>query len=117
MNKVRTILRMHFLQNHQARKISKTTGIPYSTVYDNIKIAQAKNLVWSQIKSMNDEKLNQALSCSKIQRALPDWGYIDKELKKREVTIKVLWLEYKSANPVCYQYSRFLAKFRDWQNK
>jgi transposase len=117
MRSVRNVLRMNFVDQRKTRNIADMTGIPYSTVYDNITIAKAKGLTWPQIEAMSDEALEQALSSSNTQRPLPDWAYVEKELKRAGVTLQLLWQEHKEAHPDSYQYSRFCELYAAWAKK
>ena len=99
------------------RKIAGRTGIPYSTVYDNITLVKAKGLTWSQLETMNEEALECMLSTNDKQRPLPDLAYVEKELKRVGVTLHLLWLEYKEAHPNGYQYSRFCEMYENWCKK
>jgi len=38
--------------------------------------------------------------------------YIRKELTRKSVTLRLLWLKYRQANPDGYQYSRFCERYR-----
>ena len=46
---------------------------------------------------------------------MPDWSEIHLELRKKGVTLELLWEEYKSVYPEGYQYSRFCELYRDWR--
>jgi hypothetical protein len=41
-------------------------------------------------------------------RPLPEWSEIARELKRKGVTLLLLWLEYKAAHPDGYQYTQFV---------
>ena len=43
--------------------------------------------------------------------------YIRKELNRKGVTLHLLWLEYRAANPDGYQYSQFCLLYRQWTGK
>lgn len=117
MRNIKNILRMSFVEQRKIRYIVRMTGIPYSTIYDNITIAKAKGLTWPQIDTMSDEALEQALTSSNKQRPIPDWAYVEKELKRSGVTLQLLWQEHKEAHPNGYQYSRFCEMYETWSKK
>jgi transposase len=50
-------------------------------------------------------------------RPLPDCDYIHSELRKKGVTLSLLWQEYKEQNPHGYQYSQFCHQYRQWAAK
>lgn len=47
----------------------------------------------------------------------PDWSVVARELKRKHVTLQVLWEEYYAANPDGYRYSRWCDLFRGWQGR
>jgi len=51
------------------------------------------------------------------KRFVPDWSEIHKELKRKGVTLALLWHEYKMNNPEGYQYSWFCSQYAGWLGK
>ena len=50
--------------------------------------------------------------------ALPDCAAIHRELKSRKnVTLQLLWEEYKQAHPLGYNYSWYCELYREWQRQ
>ena len=43
--------------------------------------------------------------------------YLYREMKKKGVTLQLLWHEYREANPDGYQYSRFCYHYSQWVEK
>ena len=43
--------------------------------------------------------------------------YLHQELRKKGVTLQLLWHEYKQVNPEGYQYSQFCNLYRHWEKK
>lgn len=50
-------------------------------------------------------------------RPVPDWAQVHTELKRKGVTLQLLWEEYKTPQPDGYQYSRFCERYRDWAGR
>ena len=48
-------------------------------------------------------------------RALPDWNHIHAELRRRGVTLLLLWEEYRAEHPEGYGYSRFCSLYIGWR--
>ena len=49
---------------------------------------------------------------------MPDWAEVHREMKARKrtsVTLQLLWVEYKEANPDGLQYSQFCELYRGWR--
>jgi transposase len=42
--------------------------------------------------------------------------YIHKELTRKRVALRLLWLEYRQANPDGYQYSQFCERYHKWSD-
>lgn len=51
------------------------------------------------------------------KRQMPLTEYLHQELKKKGVTLQLLWLEYKKTNPEGYQYSQFCRLYHQWDGK
>src|SRR5580704_8684278 len=47
----------------------------------------------------------------------PDWAAVHRELKRKHVTLSILWDEYIERNPEGYRYSRFCELYRGWEGK
>ena len=51
------------------------------------------------------------------RQAEPDWAAIHRELKRKHVTLTILWDEYIAGDPEGYRYSRFCELYRSWESK
>jgi transposase len=52
--------------------------------------------------------------CTDSVRAQPDWSLVQKEMKRKGVTLALLWDEYKANHPEGYQYSQYCKLYRDF---
>lgn len=50
-------------------------------------------------------------------RSLPDWTAMHRELNGKDLTLFLLWEEYKAAHPEGFQYSWFCEHYRAWAGK
>ena len=48
---------------------------------------------------------------------VPDWVYVEKELRRRGVTRLLLWEEYRAEHPDGYGYSRFCDLYEAWKGR
>jgi transposase len=117
MRNIKNILRMYLVDDRSIRSIASLTRIPYSTVYDNVNLAIAQELTWPEIDAMSEEALENVLSASDKKRPLPNWEYVERELKRTGVTLQLLWQEYKESHPDGYQYSRFCEMYEVWRKQ
>lgn len=119
MPKVREILRLHSQQGLSGRAIARSLSISPSTVSSVLARAQAAGLSWPLPSEFDDEALLESrLFPSQAGRPAkpkePNWVEIHKELRRKGVTLQLLWVEYKAACPEGLQYSQFCARYRQW---
>jgi len=121
MRKIKEILRMKWSCNISERRIATSCGVARSTVSDCIGRAQAAGLSWPLPDDMDDARLDALLyplpAPSSKQRPMPDWSYVHQEMKRKGVTLFLLWQEYKAQSPDGFQYSRFSELYRIWRGK
>ena len=48
---------------------------------------------------------------------MPQMDYIHRELRRKGVTLQLLWYEYKQEHPNGFQYSFFCEQYRNWVKK
>src|SRR5205807_768014 len=84
---------------------------------------QAAGLTWPLSEEMTDAVLEAKLFADAgtkqgYRRQIePDWASIHRELKRKHVTLSILWDEYVERNPEGYRYSRFCKLYRSWEGK
>ncbi|MCP1838575.1 hypothetical protein J2R78_001542 [Bradyrhizobium sp. USDA 4538] len=49
--------------------------------------------------------------------AEPDWAAVHRELKRKHMTLSILWEEYIAAEPGGYRRSRFCELYRAWEGR
>jgi transposase len=119
LRKIREILRLKEEAGLSNRAIARTCKISNSTVGEYLRRAQAAGLHWPLPEGFSEDELYQKLFPEASQesipeRALPDWEKIRKELKKKGVTLKLLWIEYRDKYPNGYGYTQFCEYYRKW---
>ena len=77
-------------------------------------------ITWPVPEEMDDAELERRLFTppsfeAKPARPLPDWNHVHKELKRRGVTLLLLWEEYRAEHVDGYGYSRFCDLYREWR--
>lgn len=122
LRKVREILRLGLESQLGHREIAKSCSVSRSTVSKILSSASQKDLNWSKIKDYDDDKLNNVLNHQKSSsissdKPQPDWKYIHQELKKKNVTLHLLWEEYKAIHPDGYQPTQFYEHYSRWRKK
>jgi transposase len=112
MRKIREILRLSWAHGLSQRKVSRSISVSQSTVAECLLRAKAAGLSWPLDPALDDAtieaKLYPPVPSSRKVRALPDWGYVHRELRRKGVTLMLLWQEYKQDHPDDgYHYSQF----------
>jgi transposase len=122
MRKVREVLRLKFDGGLGNRRIGESCRLGKSTVSDYLDRFKRTGLSWPLQDDMDDNRLEHLLF-SKTEtrpteeRPTLDFIHIHRELKRKGVTLMLLWQEYKQVYPDGYQYSRFCELYGDWTGK
>jgi len=119
MRKIREVLRLRWERNVSFRDIARACSMGCTTVHDTLERAEKAGLSWPLNEELDDVGLEQLLYPPGTDnlaqsRPLPDWSSIHRELKRKGVTLVLLWQEYKSAYPEGYQYTQFCELYRGW---
>jgi transposase len=120
MRQIQEILRLKYQNQLSVREIARSCGLAVSTVGDYVQRAEAASLSWPLPEGITEEELIKKLfgSCPETSatpaQTLPDWQYIHKELRRKSVTLQLLWEEYRQTYPEGYSYSRFCDLYQAW---
>jgi transposase len=119
MRKIREVLRLKWSVGLSYRAIASSCGIGHTVVAAYLKRAEKAGLRWPLAAALGDEQLERLLfppvmALSECERALPDWAKLHQELKRKGVTLALLWEEYKAENAAGFQYSHFCQLYRQW---
>jgi transposase len=91
--------------------------VGYGTVVELLRRASAAGLSWEGLGSRDDEELEAQLY-PPVKRTEepqpPDFSWACLEMKKKGVTLRLLWEEYRSQYPNGYGYSWFCDEYRSF---
>ena len=118
MRHINEILRLKHEKNLSVREIARSCGVPASTVGDYLKRAQAASLEWPLPEPLSEQELldrlmgsdgsgDEAKLSQEGSRQLPDWAKVHRELRRKGVTLRLLWQEYRQDHPEGYGRSQF----------
>jgi len=115
MRTIREIMRLHFEHDLSQRAIARACAVSPTTVgYYIEKLQQSGS--WAAICSLDDDSLKALLNIEGkapvYQKPLPDFDYLHREMKRKGVTLQLLWEEYRGAHPAGYGRSQFCALYR-----
>jgi len=118
MRKVREVLRLRHELGLGLRQIARSLGLSHSRVAGYLGRAEAAGVPWPLAEDLGEAELEARLFPGSEgqgrRRPEPDWGRVHRELRRKGVTLQLLWLEYKREHPNGYQSSRFCDLYRRW---
>jgi transposase len=122
MRKIKEVLRLKWVHKLSNRQIAKSCSICHATVREYLTRALLAGLSWPIPEDLDDGTLESLLFPSLTKNAsrgrqMPPMEYLFQELKRKGVTVQLLWFEYRKANPEGYQYSQFCNLYRQWARK
>lgn len=123
MQKIREILRLKWECGLSLNQIASSCKSSKTAVRKCLRRAEAVGLKWPLPAGMDDIGLERQLypaapsSEDGRQGTLPAWSDIHMELKKKGVTLRLLWEEYKERQPGGIQYSWFCELYDLWRKK
>src|SRR4030066_778642 len=123
VRKINEVLRLKWSCGLSNRAIGRSCHISHSTVREYLKRAEAAGLKWPLPEGLGEESLYKLLypedeiSPKQAARPLPVWEIVHQELKKRKVTLRLLWTEYREAHPNGYGYSQYCDLYRRYARK
>jgi transposase len=117
MRKIKELLRLD-VEGLSEREISQSLKVSRSTVQRYRRRAEEAGLTWPLAAELTDSDIAARLfppPPPDQPRPLPTWKDIDGELRRKGVTLQLLWEEYRAAHPDAYSYSRFCELFGEWK--
>jgi transposase len=123
MRQVREILRLLSAGDVAVREIARRTGVAPSTVRETVKRLGAAGLSWPLPEGVSDVELGALLYANAGKKPghrrcpEPDWAGMHRELKRKHVTLSILWDEYIEQHSDGFRYSRFCELYRAWEGK
>jgi|ERR1700757_1266454 len=122
MNNIRHILRLH-TQNQTQSEIIVQTGIPRKTLKKYINDFKKSGLTFTEINELNDKDLEELFVKpeepvnEKLETLYSLFPAMDKELKRKGVTKRLLWKEYINKYPEGAGRSQFSWHFSQWKSR
>ena len=119
MRKIIEVLRLYFEHNRSKREIARIIGASPTTVTDYLSRAKVAGLSYPLPPELDEAAVNRLLfppsEPSAVQRPAPDWGAVHAGLRRKGVTLDLLWQEYKAEQTDGFQYSAFCEHYRRWR--
>lgn len=121
MRKIVDVLRLHFESGHTQREIGRSLNCSPTTVGEILRRAKLAELSWPLPAGESEVALEARLyppaPHSHQARPEPDWPAVHTALRRKGVTLDLLWQEYQAIYPDGYRYSGFCEHYRQWNSK
>jgi transposase len=124
MRKIRDVLRLRFAHRLSQRAIGHSLGLSTGAVNTYLGRARLAGLRWPLPEGLDDAQLEALLyppppKIATERRPLPDWAVIHRELRRPNVTLSLLWEEYRAGAGAQdgFGYSWFCDLYREWVGK
>ena len=117
MRKIKEVLRLHFEQGLRPQAIAESIGAGKATVWRLLRRAKGAGISWPVPEEVPETELESRLyrqsAVARGPRVRPDLDYIHRELRRKGVTLRLLWDEYRLAHPSDgYAYSQYCKIYR-----
>ena len=123
MRQIKEIIRLREINKLSYRKIALICKVSPTTVSSLIEKFKKSGVSYESLKEQTDEEIYSILNpsekkvCKNKKKVMPDMNYIHKELKRKGVTLQLLWEEYRNENPEGYSRSQFSYLYNKWKEK
>jgi transposase len=120
MDQFREIVRLHEMGYSQCR-IAQSCGLARSTVQDYIRRTTAKGLSYEQLNQLSDSDAKAALGkgqrTRKAREETINFAAVDVELRRKGVTLALLWQEGIDQQTWNCSYGGFCRRYNQWRAK
>ena len=105
------------------REIARRIGVAPSTVRLTLRRCETAGLVWPLDVALTDTALEQRLFANAGKKQghrrheEPNWAGVHREMKRKHVTLSMIWEEYIERHPGGYRYSRFCELYKGWEGR
>src|SRR4051812_44684223 len=122
VRKIREILRLSWDCGLSQRQVAGCCGAGKTTVVDCLARARRTGLDWRAARELSDAELEGRLYppaevMPASERPLVAWAEVHTELKRKGVTLSLLWEEYRQKQPRGYGYSRYCELYGQWRGR
>jgi len=119
MRKIKEILKLNY-ENVSNREIARRLRIGAGSVSRYLARAKEAKLVWPLNDEWSEDKIYSVLFPAENKKTAypsPDFGKVHQELKRKGVTLMLLWYEYQQQSPGGYSYSRYCELYQAFIGK
>lgn len=123
MGKVRQVIKLH-CQGIGKKTIAKRLGVSKNTVRLYIALFTEMRTTWSDLSKKSDNELQnlfhppqETVVNQRVKQVIDFFPVMEKELRKRGMTIARQYKHFREQNPDCLGATRFYYYFNQWKKK
>ena len=119
MHKIKECLRLKLDCSLPHERIARSLGLSMGVVSKYVARAQAAGLDWAALSVLEESAIAARLCVAppavRGERAAIDVAWVHRELRRKGVTLQLLWQEYSQAQPdrATYRYTQFCQHYHD----
>ena len=121
MQQIKEVLRLRLEAGLAYSQIALACGLSKGVVSKYLSLAKAQGIGWPLPEGLDEAQLESRLFGDKKRSGRfvePDFPAIHQELKRKGVTLQLLWSEYSAAHgDQAYRYSQFCEHYRRWAKR
>ena len=122
MRKIKDVLRLKLDAKLSHEQIAGSLGLSKGVVTKYVGLAAAAGLTWPEIQACDDVTLERQLLVAPERprtKVQPDYGRVHHELRRKGMTLMLLWEEYQAehAEHHTYRYSQYCEKYRQFARR
>lgn len=121
MRKIKEMLRLKLENGLSINKAAVVCNIGRTTAQEYLRRFEVSGLTWPLPEEVTEEELESRLYPEKTvkssEKLAINFEYLIQELRRPNVTIEVLWAEYKQANSNAYCYGYFCELLSEFKGK
>ncbi|WP_247355911.1 IS21 family transposase [Bradyrhizobium sp. 160] len=123
MRHIREVLRLHYSVGMSQRAVARSLGLAQGTVGKYLNRTRRAGLTWPLPPELDDDvRLENRLypppsDRPSDERPHPDWALVHRELRRRNVTLMLLWEEYCDASSDSFSYAWFCERYKEWAGR
>jgi transposase len=120
MRQIKEVLRLKYACGLSHRQIARALAMSLGAVSKYVSYSAAAGLDWTAVAQLDEAQLEARLfpppAAASVPRLAPDCAWIHGELKRKGVTLQLLWEEYveAAAGAQTYRYTQFCYHYQQY---